>query len=137
RWGEDLINQCYELNPDGTRRRDRALVGVGKGNAKTEYAAAIAVAELAGPVVFNGWEADGAPKPGRPRVSPDIPLAAASFEQANLVFGAAREMIKGGPLIEHCDVFDTEIQLKDRPGRLYRVPAVAGTNDGARPTFFV
>ena len=32
------------------------------------------------------------------------------------------------------DVYDTEIVLKDQPGRAYRVAAVAGTNEGQRPT---
>jgi len=73
------------------------------------------VAEQYDPSVFDGFDTDGAPKPGRPRLSPDIPVAAASFDQANLVFGAARAMIKGGPLREFCEVFETDIMLKDRP----------------------
>ncbi|WP_421020534.1 terminase large subunit domain-containing protein, partial [Klebsiella pneumoniae] len=37
---------------------------------------------------------------------------------------------------EFLDVFDTEVQFKDGTvGQLYRVAAVAGTNDGKRPTF--
>lgn len=136
-WGEDLVNRAYELNPDGSRQYDRVLVGVAKGNSKTEYAAAIACAELCGPVVFAGWDRDGAPKPGTLRGSPDIPMCANSFEQANLAFGAARAMLKGGPLAEHVEIYETEILLKGAPGRLYRVPAVAANVDGARPTFVV
>ncbi|HUK20575.1 MAG TPA: terminase large subunit [Gemmatimonadales bacterium] len=135
-WQQRIIHECYELLEDGSRRYDRVLVGIAKGNGKTELAAAISVAEFAGPVTFAGWNADGSPI-GATRVSPDIPVAAASFEQADLVFGAARAMIRAGALAEFCEVFDTEILLKDGPGRLYRVAAVAGTNDGRRPTFFV
>ena len=132
----ELLARAYELRADGTRRYDRVVVGLPKGNGKTELAAAIAVAELAGPVVFDGWDSAGAPT-GQPRLSPDIPVAAASFEQANLVYAAARAMLRKGALAEFVDTFDTEVLLKERPGRLYRVAAIAGTNDGLRPTFFV
>jgi phage terminase large subunit-like protein len=100
----------------------RALLGTPKGNGKTELLAAIALAELAGPK---------APK------SPNIPIAAASFEQADLLFGTARIMLTQGPLAKLFEVYDTEILIKDRPGRMYRVAAAAGTNDGGRPTCFI
>lgn len=134
-WGADLVHRAYELNPDGTRKYDRVLVGVGSGNAKSEYCAAVSCAELCGPVVFTGWDKDGAPLPGGLRTSPDIPVCANSFEQAALVFNAARAMLKGGPLAEHVEVYETEVLLKGAPGRLYRVPAVAANVDGVRPTF--
>lgn len=135
-WQKALLYRAYELRPDGTRRYSRVLWGLPKGQGKTELAAAVACAEFAGPVVCVGFEADGRARAAA-RVSPDIPVAAASFEQADLLFGAARTMIRGGALAPLCEVYDTEILLKNRPGRLYRVAAVAGTNDGRRPTFFV
>lgn len=130
-----LLDGLYGLNPDGSRQYRRVVVGRGKGWGKSEFAGMVAIAELAGPVRCIGFE-DGRPIPV-PVVSPDIPVAAASFEQADLVFGTARVMVKEGPLEPFMEVFDTEIQLKDRPGRMYRVAAVAGTNDGLRPSFFV
>ncbi|HEX7119135.1 MAG TPA: terminase TerL endonuclease subunit [Longimicrobiales bacterium] len=136
-WQKAFIYRAYELEPDGSRRYDRALLGVGKGNGKTELAAALALAELAGPVVFDGWERPGVPRRPVPRTAPDIPIAAASFEQADTLFGAARAMIQHGPLADFFECWDTELLPKGAPGRLYRVAAVAGTNDGRRPTFFV
>lgn len=135
-WQKALIYRAYELLPSGARRYKRVLWGFPKGNGKTELAAALACAEFAGPVVFEGWDATGRPR-GKPRMSPDIPIGAASFEQADLLFGAARTMIKEGALRDLCEVYDTEVLLKGRPGRMYRVAAVAGTNDGKRPTFFI
>lgn len=131
----EFVWRAYELRPDGRRRITRALLGVAKGNAKTELAAAISCAELGGPVVFDRWGPDGSPI-GKRRTSPDIPVAAASFEQADLLFGCARVMIKEGPLAPYFEVYDTEILVKGGPGRMYRVAAMAGTNDGTRPTFF-
>lgn len=135
-WQRALIYEAYELNPNGTRVYNRVLWGLPKGQGKTELAAMIADAELAGPVAFDGWNEDGTPR-GRARLSPEIPVAAASFDQADLVFGAAKSMIKNGPLNPFCEVYDTEILLKGKPGRLKRVAAAAGTNDGGKPTFWV
>jgi phage terminase large subunit-like protein len=129
-----FIWEAYELRRDGTRRYKRALLGMPKGNGKTELAAALACAELAGPVCFDKWGPDGRPL-GRPRVSADIPIGAASYEQADGLFGSARSMIKAGALKDLFDVYDTEILSREGPGRMYRVAAIAGTNDGKRPTF--
>ncbi len=136
RFQKRFIWHAYELQPDGNRRYRRVLWGLPSGNGKTEIAAALACAELAGPVICEGFHVDGQPIAGL-RLSPDIPVAAASFEQADLLFGAAKVMLTQGPLAEYADAWDTEILLKDRPGRIYRVAAKAGTNDGKRPTFFV
>lgn len=135
RWQRALIYRAYEVQPDGTRRYNRVLWGFPKGQGKTELAAALALAELAGPVLFNGWR-QGKPVAGL-RLSPDIPVAAASYDQADLLFGAAKAMVTEGPLLDHLEVFETEILPKDRVGRLYKVAAVAGTNDGRKPTFFL
>lgn len=135
-WQRAPLYEAYELNPDGTRVYERVLLGFPKGNGKTEFAAAVSVAEFCGPVMFAGWKANGTPR-GKSRLSPDIPVAAASFEQADHVFAAACTMIKQGALAHSCDVYDTEILLKGKPGRLYRVAAAAGTNDGGKPTFWV
>ena len=117
-----LVYRIYERRPDGRRKHRQVLVGRPKGFGKTELGAALAIAELAGPL---------AP------VAPDIPVAAASYEQANLLFGAARTMISEGPLRGYLEVYEKEILRKDAPGRIYRVAAVAGTNDGGRHTFRV
>jgi len=136
-WQAGFIWRAYELMPDGSRKHDRALMGLPKGNGKTELAAAIALAELAGPVMFNGWAAPGRPRRPVARTSPDIPVAASTFEQADTLFSSARTMVTAGPLDPFFECFDTEILPKGQSGRLYRVAAVAGANDGRRPTFFV
>lgn len=114
----------------------RAIKGEPKGAGKTELAAAIAIAELCGPVRFGGWKPDGTPI-GIAVVAPDIPIAAASFGQADLLFGAAKTMVEEGPLNDFLEVYETEMLIKDQPGRMYRVAAAQGTNDGKKATFFV
>lgn len=135
-WQRAFIYRAYELAPDGARLVKEALLGVPKGNGKSELAAAFAWAEMAGPVVFDRWDAAGKPV-GKRRLSPNIPVAAASYEQADKVFGAAA-LMAGPSLREFFDIFDKEIiQKNGEPGRMYRVAAIAGTNDGGLPTFFV
>lgn len=131
-----FIWRCYELRPDGTRRYKKVVKGEPKGKGKTPLVGAIALAEMCGPVVFAGWDDRGRPR-GKMRLSPDIPVAAASWDQANLLFGDnVVQMVKEGPLNAILECFDSEILFRDqRPGRLYRVAAAAGTNDGKLPTF--
>jgi phage terminase large subunit-like protein len=123
----EFLVDLYRVDPQTMRRVvRRGVLGVAKGNAKSEIEAAIDLFELIGNPVLDR---DGVAVQRR---SPDIPVAAASYEQADLVFGAARIMCeKIGDLL---NVYDTEIERKDGTGRMYRVAAVAGTNDGGRAT---
>lgn len=119
-----FLYRWYEHHGDGRWRYRKAFLETPKGWGKTELAAAMALAEFCGPV---------APK------SPNVPVAAASFEQAGLLFGRAKEQAthERSPLAASLEAFDTEIQIIGRPGRMFRVAAVAGTNDGGLPTLFV
>ena len=122
------------LIPDPPEWRYReAFLCMPKGEGKTEFCAAMGVLEFAGPPVI-------APR------SPNVPIAAASFDQADELFGAAQTMCGGAkgaevpesPLAGLFSVFDTEILFADgRPGRLFRVAAQAGTKDGGKPTCFL
>lgn len=124
---EEFLNDLYRVDPDTLERVvTSGVLGVAKGNAKTEFEAAVDLFELAGPCVLdrNGNAV--------PRRSVDIPVAAASYEQADLVFGAAMKMC--APIADVLDVYEKQILRKDGTGKIYKVAAVAGTNDGKRPT---
>jgi len=128
-----FLYRWYEYCPKCQQwHYDEALRGEATGGGKTQFVAAIVVLEFAGP----------------PQIavrSPNIPIAAASFEQANLLFGAVATMCGGrdesvpeSPLCGFFEVYDTEIKFKDgRPGRIFRIAAVAGTNEGGLPSLFV
>ena len=128
-----LLAWAYEVDGEGSRIVRRSLVGLPKGSRKTEFAAWVALAETAGPVRFDRWD-EGRPV-GRRQHDPFVVVAASTYEQADLLFGAARAVVTEGPLKDFFDAFDRELLLKGEPGRLVRVPAVAGANDGLRPTF--
>jgi phage terminase large subunit-like protein len=117
-----FLDRLLRYDPKTGRLRVRvAVLGRAKGWGKTEFIAATVLFFLCGPI---------AP------LAPNIPIAAASFEQADLLFGTARVMATEGPLKPFVEAFDTEILLKGQPGRAFRVAAAAGTNDGGRPTLF-
>lgn len=115
-WQRRLIYELFEVGDEDLRKNRWALVGIPKKNGKTTLAACLALYFLL---------ADGEP-------SPLVVCAAASDEQADLAFGAAKTMVKLSPTLSQlCTAFDKEITVKDQPGaRLRRVSAVAGTNDG-------
>jgi len=134
-----FLKRAYEIDAEGNRVVRRAVRGLAKGGRKTEFAAWVALAEMAGPVRFSHWETiDGRKRPwGRKVVDPYVVAAASTYEQADLLFAAAKASITEGVLSDFFSCFDREIQFKEGPGVLVRVPAVAGANDGLRPTFCV
>ena len=128
-----FIYRWYEWCPGcGYWRYDEALRGAATGDGKTTFVAALECLEMFGP-------------PSIAPVSPNIINAAASFEQADLLFniagvmlGGRDEAVKEAPLCGYAEVYDTEIRYTDgRPGLMKRVAAVAGTNEGGLPSLFV
>lgn len=115
-WQKRLLLALFEVGDDELRRYRWALIGEPKKTGKTTLAAALALYFLI---------ADDEP-------SPLVVCAAASDEQADLVFGAAKTMCRLSPTLSQLtEPYDREILVPSRPGaRLRRVSAVAGTNDG-------
>lgn len=66
---------------------------------KGPLTAAIICAEALGPVVFDGWDADGRPV-GRPQSTPRIQIAATTDDQTDNVYGHLLPMIQRGPLAD-------------------------------------
>lgn len=124
RWQKAIVYWLYEYNPvTKVRRFNEALIEVPKGQGKTPLNGWVQLFELLGPPLFG------------PKGSPLIPVAAASFEQADLLFGDMKHACRESPTLKQfTEVFDTEIMVRGGPGRAYRVAAVAGTNDGQRPS---
>ena len=128
-----FVRRWYEYCPAcGYWHYDEALRMAATGDGKTTFVAALECLEMFGP-------------PQIVPVSPNIINAAASFEQADLLFGIAGTMLGGrdqvakeAPLCGYAEVYDTEIKRADGvPGIMRRVAAVAGTNEGGQPSLFV
>lgn len=93
---------------------------VPKGNGKTPIASWIGLYELCN------------------SVSPVIPVAAASYKQADLLFGDLRSCAQDSPSLSgFLKAFENDVQRAEGLGHAYKVAAIAGTNDGQRPSVFL
>lgn len=125
-WQKRLLLELYEVEdtvePDGSiheKRRYRwGMVGVPKKNGKTELFAALGVFESV----------------GMGETSANTVCAAASEDQANLLFGAAKRMCNWSEsLSSFVDSKTRQIDFNTNPpitNTLKRLAASAGTNDG-------
>lgn len=142
---EWLLRRLYEVYPEGhpqegRRRFRRAAISLRKGSAKTEFAAALAIAELSddAPVRCTGFtDGIGGRVPvGGSVTDPYIPLIASTEEQSSeLAFAAMRVMIEEGRLEGKFRVFLDRIERADGTGRAVSVAAAPRARDGARTTF--
>jgi phage terminase large subunit-like protein len=130
------LDRIFALTPSGRRRYDRVVIGYPRGSAKTEFAAFVGLAVLAGPSQFSHWDSKGRPV-GVRRTDPDVVLAANNYEQAGLGFDAAREMVLGGALRDHYETLEDEIAPRKGDGRLRRIYSSARTADGLRPVLVI
>jgi hypothetical protein len=140
-----LIIDWYALDDRGEFVYRRGIIERAKGWGKSPLVAgAMALPELAGPVIFDGWDADGEPV-GRERGPGDVPpliqLAAVSEEQTENTYGALYNLLtaNGGRAADELriDLGRTRLLLIDRPGELKPVTASAGGREGSRDTFNV
>lgn len=138
-----FLYRWFEYCPScGFWHYDEALRGAATGDGKTAFVAAVVAVEFGGPQQYvdeHGVVRGIAP------TSPNIPIAAASFEQADLLYSAFAVMmggrdqaVKEAPLCGLFEVYDTVTTFSDgSPGKVHRVAAVAGTNEGGLPSLFV
>ncbi len=121
-WQKQILIDMFELREDGSFKYHTAYISTPKGNGKSEIASALAVAGLMG---LN-------------QTAPLIPLVASSYDQADIVFSSAKQMIQNGELRHFADLMERKIALKDNPqAQILRVPCVAGVNDGMRPSMAI
>lgn len=136
-WQREFAWRWFELDPlDGPEYfwYLEALIGAERGAVKTEFLGALGHVEMAGP--------EGLRRP----LTPIVHIAAAAYLQAGELFrqaqimagGAKGEEIPAAPLFGLYDVYDGEILFKSgQPGRMQRIAAVAGTNEGGKSTLFL
>lgn len=137
---EDFVLRWYELHPvTGRRRRRRAVLSRSRGWGKSPLLAALACVEALGPVVPDGWDADGQPV-GRPWSTVRTPLvqvAAVSEAQTKNTWSPLLEMLRGPALDEFpgLEPLDTFVNLPR--GRIEPITSSARTVKGNRPVFVV
>lgn len=143
-----FVYKFYELDPNAEpndhptsafRYRRAQLVRPQK-HGKGPLSAALIVAEAAGPVLFDGWDANGNPV-GRPWATPWIQVVAVSEDQTDNVFRALLPMIELSPTLrgEIPDTGKTRINVKSALGEglIEPVTSAAVSRLGQRITFAV
>jgi hypothetical protein len=136
----------FALEPEtGAFIYRRACLEMAKGWGKSPMIGSLAIAELALPVLFAGWDANGEPV-GRPWGTQDSPppwvqIAAVSEDQTDNTFLAGYELltVNDGRAADDLgiDVGRMRLYLRGRPGRLEPVTASSGSREGQRLTFAV
>lgn len=124
----------YAVDEQGVFLFDRGQMVLMKGAGKSPEVAATGACELGGPVVFDGFDANGRPV-GRPNPSPWVQLAAVSEDQTvntmSLVLAMLRER-DAADVIPGLDLGLTRIYTAN--GRLEPVTASAPSREGQRLT---
>jgi phage terminase large subunit-like protein len=119
-WQRRFVEEFCRLNGDGQRIYKRGLLGVARGNGKSPLAAGLALRELV-----------CAPD------EPDVILAAASRDQARIVYEYARGFVESGPLFELLEVGRHEIRNPANGGVLRTVSADGFVAHGLNPAAVV
>lgn len=127
-----FIVRSYRIDPVTGRGVFRRCIDEGaKGVGKSPEGAVIGFGELVGPVVFDGWDANGEPV-GRPHPTPLVQVAATAEDQTGNLYGPFRSMLAESPAIDEyrIDLGKTRIELGGRQGRMEPVTTAAGTREG-------
>lgn len=126
-WQKKLLYELFEVNPESGRRRYRmALVGVGRKNAKSELAAALGLY-----LAFGAGDESAA-----------VYCAAASEDQANVVFEKARRMCEMSDSLsdavavpEGTRISQPRLSLRANPYQfMQRLSAKGKTKHGLNPS---
>ncbi|HEY9416871.1 MAG TPA: hypothetical protein VIQ30_19110, partial [Pseudonocardia sp.] len=137
RWTRSQLNFVvwwYAIDEAGKWLYRRGQIVLPKGAGKSPLVAALGCCELAGPVIFDGWDASGLPV-GRPHPSPWVQLAAVSQDQTVNTMSLVIQMLREGKATDYVDGLDTGLSriFTDR-GRLEPVTASAPSREGQRLT---
>lgn len=122
RWQSILIDDLFELRPDGSRRFRRGLIGLPKKNGKSLLGSTLAIYALVGEAEHGA----------------EVYSCAAAKDQARIVFDVAKHMVEADPqLSKHLKVYRNVIEFPNT-GSVYRVlSADADLQDGLNPSFVV
>jgi hypothetical protein len=134
-----FLVRMHRIDPKTGRYHYRRAVLEGpKGDGKSPFAGAMAFAHLIGPVVFDGWNADGEPV-GRPHPTPWIQIAAVAEDQTDNCYMQLRAALGESKALDEygIDFGLTRVYLKGREGRIEPVTSVGGTREGQPITFAV
>lgn len=129
-----IVAWWYAVDAQGRWLYRRGQIVLPKGAGKSPLAAALCCCELAGEVLFDGFDASGEAV-GRPHPSPHVQLAAVSQDQTDNTMSLVLAMLREGPAGQLIDGLDLGVtRVRTRNGLLQPVTASANSREGQRLT---
>lgn len=127
----------YAVDERGRFVWSRAVLRRAKGWGKSPVMATLGLAELCGPVRFDGLDANGQPV-GVPASMPWVQIAGVSEKQTTNTMSMVLAMLGESPIVDDYDLDPGLTRIfSGNGGRLEPITASAPTAEGARPTFVV
>jgi hypothetical protein len=137
---EDFVLRFYEINPrTGKRRFRRGVISRPRGWGKSPFLAALAIVEALGPVVPDGWDADGQPvgKPWSEVRTPLVQIAAVAEDQTKNTWAPLLEMLDGPVVDAYPGLEPMETFVNLPRGKIQPITSSARTVKGNKPVFAV
>ncbi len=135
-----FVLKWYRLDPvTGRRVYRRGLFSRPKKYGKSPMTSAFGIGEGLGPVVFDGWDANGRPvgKPWAEVRTPWVQFAALNEKQTGNAFQPVLDMLRMGPAIDEFDIDPMETFVALPKGRIEYITSSGDSKEGERPTFAV
>ena len=131
-----FVLNYYALDPrTGARLYNRGVYSRPKKSGKSPLTGALGSVEALGPVVPDGWDANGRPvgKPWSEIRTPWVQFAAVNEEQTRNAFDSLLEMLRAGPVVYNyaIDPMDSFVALPK--GRIEYITAAGRSKEGQRP----
>lgn len=135
----DFIAEFYRLHPEtGKRVYHRGVLSRPRGWGKSPIAAALCAVEALGPVLFDGWDADGQPvgKPWSEVRTPLVNIAAVSEDQTANTYSSLLEMLDNDAVFDDYPGIEPMGSFVNLPrGKITPITASGASIKGARAVF--
>lgn len=133
-----FILHYYSVDDHGRWLYRRAYRERSKGSGKSPMVAAIACAELLGPVVFSHFSDSGSPV-GKPHPNPLIQIAAGAESQTMQTMTLIGDMLAHGPASKNynLDIAISRIVVRNQRRKVEMVTSNFRSREGARPSFVI
>lgn len=133
-----FVLDYYRLDPlTGKRIVRRGVLSRAKGWGKSPIVGGLGALEALGPVVPDGWDANGRPvgKPWSEVRTPLVQFAALNEDQTRNAYDPLLEMLREGPAMDYYDIDPMETFVALPKGRIEFITAAALSKEGQRPVF--
>lgn len=136
----DFLVELYEIDPHTCKRvKSRAVLSRPRGWGKSPFLAAICCVEAMGPVLCDGWDADGQPVgiPWARRRTPLVQVTATTDDQTANTWTPLLEMLRGSDAEDEYGVEAMDSFVTMRRGKIEKRTSSATSVKGARAVMAV